>query len=273
MENQNTNQEREESGKDRWDNRSEHFRKNQRRQSRNKKSFFGLALILFGVWWLLRRMDIEIVPYWVMTWPMLLIIIGAFQLVINRFKTVGGYIMVLIGSIFLAKNVFNIPITIEPYFWPVVVILIGLIVFFKPGYKGGKHNWKKKRWDDSNSTERCEPTNETADKLDTLVIMGGTSKEIISKDFQGGEVTTFMGGAELYFGNADMTESSQLELTVVMGGVKLVVPSNWDIVINTTNILGGVEDKRRPSPIDIVNMKTLTITGTVIMGGIEIKSY
>lgn len=262
-------------GRNRWESRNDEVRNSRVNHSRRKKSFFGLAVILFGVWWLLRRMDIEIVPDWVMTWPMILIIIGLFQLISHGFRSVGGYIMVFIGSVFLAKNAFNIPITIEPYFWPVVVIFIGIIIFFKPGHRsGGRHGCKKKSWDNSSNIAGNGGTEEEPnDRIDTLVVMGGTSKEIISKNFKGGELTAVMGGAELYFGNADIVSSAQLDITLIMGGIKLVVPSNWDVVVNTTNLLGGVEDKRKTLPNTTAEMKILTITGTVIMGGIEIKTY
>ena len=77
---------------------------------------FGLGVVAFGTWWLLRRMDMEILPEWVMTWPMLLIVFGVFSLIANSFRNVGGYIMLLIGSVFLARNLFDLPIAIEPFF-------------------------------------------------------------------------------------------------------------------------------------------------------------
>jgi len=113
------------------------------RASRRKKTFFGLAVLGFGVWWLLRRMDIELVPDWVMTWPSLLIGIGVFNLVAHQFRSLAGYIMVTIGGVFLARNAFDIPINIEPYFWPAVVIFIGLIILIKP-HKDYGSRWKKK---------------------------------------------------------------------------------------------------------------------------------
>ena len=83
----------------------------------------------------------------------------------------------------------------------------------------------------------------------------------------------FMGGAEFNFGKADIERRAELDVTVIMGGVKLIVPQNWDVELNTTNILGGVDDKRRGHGATIENTKKLVLTGTVIMGGVEIKSY
>lgn len=104
--------------------------------------------------------------------------------------------------------------------------------------------------------------------------MGGTHKDIISKNFKGGEITCIMGGTELYFGKADLQQEAVIDVTVLMGGIKILVPHNWNVNINTTNILGGVDDKRLKqleSPIE--KNKSLTITGSVIMGGIDLQSY
>lgn len=103
--------------------------------------------------------------------------------------------------------------------------------------------------------------------------MGGVSKDVITKDFQGGDITVALGGTDINFSKADIQNSATLDLTIVAGGVKLVLPNNWDLQINTTNILGGVEDKRRELPPTETKTKTLRITGTIVLGGIEITGY
>lgn len=123
------------SKRDKW------YTRDPKREQR-KKTLFGLSVVTFGVWWLLRRMDMEIAPDWVFTWPSLIIAIGIFNIIGNGLRSATGYIMVLIGSFFLARNVFDIPLSIEPYFWPAIVIGIGLIILFKP----------KKRWDPEKKT-------------------------------------------------------------------------------------------------------------------------
>lgn len=238
------------------------------KRERRKKTLFGLSVVTFGVWWLLRRMDIEIAPDWVFTWPSLIIAIGIFNIIGNGLRSATGYIMVLIGSFFLARNVFDIPLSIEPYFWPAIVIGIGLIILFKP----------KKRWDPEKKNCNTDDRNQTqeqlneSDRVDSLVVFGGVNRDVISKSFKGGELTACMGGAEFNFGKADIETSATLDVTIIMGGVKLIVPQNWDVQINCTNILGGVDDKRRGNGAPIETSKKLILTGTVIMGGVEIKS-
>ena len=116
--------------------RNKWFERDPKKEQR-KRSLFGLAVITFGLWWLLRRMDIEIAPDWLFTWPVLVMVLGAFNVIANGFRASGGYIAILVGSFFLARNVFDIPLQIEPCFWPAIVIGVGLIILFKP----------RKRWD------------------------------------------------------------------------------------------------------------------------------
>lgn len=238
---------------------------------RRKRVTFGLVIVLVGAWWLLRRMDLVMLPDWVFTWPMILIAIGAVNLIVHQFRNIGGYILIGIGAFFLSRRYVDFPPEVELYFWPVVLILFGLFILFKP--RGKKKKWRQKG-------SATEPTvgysNEHIDSnelIDTIVVMGGIKKDVISKNFKGGEITCIMAGAEVYFDKTDFDKSVSIELTVVMGGVKLVVPRHWNIVLNTANILGGVDDKRRaysPSPEE--ESKTLIINGTVALGGIEINS-
>jgi predicted membrane protein len=91
-----------------------------------------------------------------------------------------------------------------------------------------------------------------------------------NKQLKGGSVSTIMGGCELDFRNADMEkEEMVLEISSIMGGVDILVPSHWQVVMHGTPILGSVEDKttKPENPT-----KKLIIKGSAIMGGVEIKN-
>jgi hypothetical protein len=53
----------------------------------------------------------------------------------------------------------------------------------------------------------------------------------------------------------------------------LLVPSNWSIKSEAVTIFGGIEDKRRMQTMTEAPDKSLVIRGTVIFGGIDIKSF
>ena len=98
-------------------------------------------------------------------------------------------------------------------------------------------------------------------------------KNIISKNFKGGEIVSILGGTELDLSQADMKEEAILEITTILGGTKLIIPSNWDIKSEAVTIFGGIDDKRKMHTITEAVEKTLILKGTVLFGGIEIKSY
>jgi len=56
---------------------------------------------------------------------------------------------------------------------------------------------------------------------------------------------------------------------VMWGGIEIKVPEDWVVVNFGTAILGGFENKTRPLP---GASKRLVVTGTAIMGGVEVKN-
>ncbi len=80
-----------------------------------------------------------------------------------------------------------------------------------------------------------------------------------------------MGGAEIDLTAADIQNRAVLDVSAVFGGVKLVVPSDWDVQNKATAIFGGVEDKR--TALSAFHSKVLVIDGAAVFGGVEIKSY
>jgi predicted membrane protein len=103
-------------------------------------------------------------------------------------------------------------------------------------------------------------------------VFGGVKKTVLSKQFNGGEIVVFFGGAEVNLTNADFVSPIQIDVVNVFGGTKLIIPANWEIRSEITAIFGGVDDKRRQGP-DTVSEKTIILKGTNLFGGVEIISY
>ncbi|MCA0755488.1 cell wall-active antibiotics response protein [Paenibacillus sp. N4] len=104
--------------------------------------FTGLVIISIGVLFLLRQtgyVDFDIGDAISVFWPVILIIVGIRGLLAGRLHGSGsgwwGAIVLLIGFIFLGRNLgwFEWSISdIIPYVWPVVVILIGINLIWRP---------------------------------------------------------------------------------------------------------------------------------------------
>jgi hypothetical protein len=108
--------------------------------------------------------------------------------------------------------------------------------------------------------------------IDITAVFAGVKRGILSKNFQGGDITAFMGGAEIDLTQADIQGTVVLDVTAIFGGVKLIIPSDWEVQSHATAIFGGIEDKRFVYPA-LQSGKVLVLDGVAVFGGVEIKSY
>jgi predicted membrane protein len=256
------------------------------RQHRHNHIFGGLIFLAAGCLLLARRLGADI-PDWLLSWPMFLIAIGFLISVKSNFKNSGGYIMILVGCAFLLSDI--IPnVDMRNFIWPGVLIIIGLTFILRPRVPMGRHRrWRrweeyeaeKNRWENYEQEENhAEPevtpeVKDTSEFVEINAVFGGIKKIVLSKNFRGGEINTFMGGAEINLQQADIKQPVSLEVNNVFGGTKIIIPSNWDIKNEVTAVFGGVEDKRSinlPTP-DV--SKSIILRGTCVFGGIEIKNF
>ncbi len=250
------------------------------RHHRHNRIWSGLILIGIGGVLIAQKLGAYI-PDWILSWHMLLIVIGLFILVRSNFKNAGGFIMMLVGAAFLLTDV--IPsVNVHDFIWPGVLIIIGLGFILRPRVPVSRKKWEKwkdYKWEHYTQPEYVQPEPVPADVRDSSefveinAVFGGVKKIVLSKNFRGGEINTFMGGAEINLQQADVKQPVTLEVNNVFGGTKIIIPSNWDIKNEVTAVFGGVEDKRNinlPTP-DV--SKSLILRGTCVFGGIEIKNF
>lgn len=108
------------------------------------------------------------------------------------------------------------------------------------------------------------------DSFSDLAIMGGVKRTSVSQDFRGGEATAVMGGIEIDLRDAVMDrKEAVLDVSTVMGGVKVRVPQSWTVVSHVNSVMGGFKDTtRRPAEED----HRLVLKGTVLMGGLTVSN-
>ncbi len=242
----------------------------------------GLFLLLIGVAAVLRQTIFDF-PSWVLSWPMILVAVGIFIGLKHGFRGPGWIILIGLGCIFLADRM--IPgVDFKPFIWPFVIICVGLFMIFGAG---SRQTWmgKARDWGNDAGEKRNKGSHDDIpasaayafgdedDIIESTAILGSSKKVILSKNFKGGDITTFMGGAEINCSQAEITGRAKLDITQIFGGTQLIVPAHWTIKSNVTSIFGGFEDKRSPSNIHPDPNKVLIIDGTTIFGGIDIKSY
>ena len=256
----------------RWEDRRRYYneRWGDRYHSGNGHIWTGLFLLIIGGVALLKATLFNF-PEWIFTWQMLLIGLGFFLGVRHNFRGGSWFILILIGSAFLAKDFFP-EVMLRQYLWPAVLIILGLFFILRPR----RRHWKD-YVDDKTESKINEVHNQSTasseDFIDSTSIFGGIKKNILSKNFKGGDTTNIMGGSEIDLSQADINGTATIDLTQIFGGTKLIVPSNWLVKPQMAAIFGGVEDKRSVQNAVLDPNKILILDGTSIFGGIEIRSY
>lgn len=233
---------------------------------RNRRIFGGLLIVAIGVILLARQAGADI-PRWMLSFETVLIAAGLYIGIRHSFRGFAWLIPTLVGA-FLLIDDFYPQYDIEDFTWPLLIIAIGLFMMARSGKK--KSDWKNWEKHDTDVDTAAE------DVIDSTVVFGGVKKNIISKNFRGGEAVTVFGGTVLNLMQADLNGPVVLELTQVFGGTKLVIPPHWRIQSrDMVAIFGGIDDKRplMGKPQDDDPEKLLILKGTCMMGGIEIKSF
>jgi predicted membrane protein len=237
--------------------------------SRSSNILSGLFILVIGIVALMRT-SIPGFPRWAFGWEILLLAFGLFIGLRHNFRGGAWLVLVLVGGIFLLRRIF--PEFSFNQIWPLVLIVLGLFIILRPR-RGWKLDGTKKTDGSSDSVFTEDIDYSKDDFVESTSIFGGAKKIIISKNFKGGNVENIFGGTELDLSQADFTGTAVIELTTIFGGTKLLVPSNWSVKSEAVTIFGGIEDKRRMQTITEASEKTLLIRGTVIFGGIDIKSF
>ena len=251
----------------------------------NGRILAGLFLLGIGAVLFLKQFGFPM-PYWLFRWPVVLIIIGLFIGVRHNFRGPGWLILLIIGSISLADMV-SPDYSISNFTAPIIVVAIGLVMILRPKKNRNKNfydpsdYWKGNQDPNVYPAQPQQPKQEdfkqnyysSEDYIDSVSVFGNVKKVVVSKDFKGGDMVALLGGNEIDLSQADINGRAVLDVTVILGGTKLILPSHWDVKSEMVAFFGGIEDKRQLSPANNNPNKLLILKGTSIFGGIEIRNY
>jgi predicted membrane protein len=265
---------------------------------------FGFIILGIGVILLLRKIGFFI-PDWILTWPMILIVIGTFSIIKHEFKSFFGFVVLFIGAYFLLKREFDLDFGLGQYVWPLGLIILGIYLITQRTRENKvlediRRNWESERKsktafsgastvedakvvDENGNTGNFQSASESgftrttgtsfADRLNIDAIFSGVNRKMMSKNFQGGKITAAFGGADLDLTQVDFNGVVTIQVDIIFGGVKMIVPPHWDIRTEVTNIAAGLEDKRFFREGGVDPNKVVVLKGTILFGGLEIKSF
>lgn len=221
------------------------------------KLIAGIILVAIGILFGLDNLGLATVPDVTRLWPLILVAIGLAQ-IRGRFFTgsVAGHVLLGLGILFLLHeyHVIRHPLT---FFWPVVLVFVGLRIVF------------------GSQTFARTDAGATADAtLGHFAAFAGINRRINSQDFRGGDLGAFCGGWDVDLRQAGIAgDEAVIDVFVWWGGGEIKVPASWDVVVKVLPLFGGVSDRTaHPAPQEGVAPKRLVLTGTVVMGGVEVKN-
>ncbi len=218
----------------------------------------GLGVILIGILFLLGNLDMIDTHEYLRYWPAIIMIIGIAYLIQCQHGPgrIWGIILTFIGTAMLLDRMYFIRFSLWDY-WPLILVITGIMMIVRASSHRQRIISPNAEVNDANSF------------IKAVAIMGGFKRMNNSQDFKGGEFTAIMGGFELDLRDASIKEEAVIDVFTLMGGMSILIPEDWLVVIDVSPFMGGYDDKTRPPK---ESTKRLKIRGTTIMGGIEIKN-
>ncbi|MDR0824658.1 MAG: cell wall-active antibiotics response protein [Prevotella sp.] len=239
-------------------------------------SGLALFLIIFGSIFLLFNLGIIPKEYKsiVISWKMILIIIGLWMLIKRQY--ISGLVLIGVGVFFLYPalcEVFpeyfgRVDIDIKTY-WPVILIVIGILLI-----KGHFHPLKPRDRTYVHHDGRSRDIN-SGDYIEKNMVFGSSEQIILSQDFQGGELNTVFGELIIDLRKAKPANGvANMEINTVFGSLIIYVPSDWSVQIKSSTMLGSFQDKRYSIDNNPTTESTplLIIEGNSIFGSGEIRN-
>lgn len=241
-----------------------HQRKFQQPQNR---LLLGVFIVIIGVLSLIDNLGYFDTHLLLSFWPMVFVILGVIKISqARRSKSYfAGGVLIAIGTLMTLKNNDLIQFSWHQW-WPAFMIAGGFFYILR-GLETKYHT--SLHYHDDNQKVPTANYPQNADTIAIIAIMSGTKSSNSSSNFQGGEITAIMGSVELDLRAASIAHDVTIEITAIFGGVQIKVPNDWFVVMNGMPIMGGMEDHSVP-PMN--PLKRLLITGSAIMGGVEIKN-
>lgn len=245
-----------------------HERRLGRRHSGFGSLLVGLIIAGIGVLLLLENLGVVYVEDVWRYWPVILIVMG-----ISRAAScygmggrVWGGMLVLGGTVFLLSNLGFIRGDVWRFFWPVILIGIGIAMLGRA--------FERRAQLAKGTAINSGVGRSTDSTLNEWAIFGGARRRVESQEFQGGDVLAIFGGVELDLHQAAIKgDEAVIEANAMFGGVDIRVPETWTVTVRGSGIFGGYEDKTAaPRTDEIGKRPMLVITGFAVFGGVTVKN-
>jgi predicted membrane protein len=249
-----------------------HMDKMERRMNRPHSPFGGLLLgtVLagVGVLLLLDNLGISVFDRMWEWWPAILVVAGAAKVITscNWTGRVLGSTLIFFGSVYLLNNLGYIHGNVWAFFWPVILIAVGLGMLARGFEHGGMFS-------PAASSAGFSASAGPSNTLAIWAVFGGSRRRIEVQNFEGGEALAIFGGINVDLTKAGMEKDEvRLEANALFGGIDIRVPETWQVVVRGAGIFGGYEDKTWRAGASDEKKPRLIVSGFAVFGGVVVKT-
>jgi predicted membrane protein len=220
---------------------------------------------------------------------------------------VAGVVIITIGAILLLNQLGVLPHVVTLHFWPVVLVVVGLIKLLSGNDAGDRVvggcliaagvilqtnalgitqiTWSQ-AWPavimvvgvmlvvHALTGKPCGSNFSVDPEWNSFYVFGGGERQVTAKDFRGARLFAVFGGYEVDLTRADIGgNEAYIEANAVFGGGEIRVPTTWKVVVQGMGVFGGYDDKTQHVQTDpAAPNKTLYVRGVAVFGGIEVKN-
>lgn len=214
------------------------------------RALVGLTLVGIGLIFFLDAVDVldagETLGAW---WPTAVVMLGVLQAFSERRLSPVAGALIGSGLLLLAATTGVFGSIDWGLIWPLALIAIGA------GFL-----WSRRR-----------PGYGEEDELNGLAVLTAGHVGTRSRAFRRASVTAVFGGMTLDLGEAALAPGGgRVSATMVFGGIDIVVPPGWQVVIRGIPIFGGWDDTTARSPVE-ADAPRLEVLALVVFGGLEVK--
>jgi len=194
-----------------------------------------------------------------MWWPLILIGAGVNQLSKGPVSKTSGITLIVIGALFQMRTLHIITVSLVRFFWPAIIIAIGVSMLMPRTLKKENHEFTKSEINE--------------DVVDNLALFSSVKSRNLSKNFRGGSLVALFGGIELDLRDAYILNTgARIDVTAAFGGVNIIVPPEWKVVVKGIPAFGGWSNKTRGKNYVNPEAPVLTLQCFVAFGGVDIKN-
>lgn len=214
----------------------------------------GVLVMALGVLLTLDNLGLFQARQIVRYWPALLIAVGLAKVYERwgRGWRGEGTLWILIGTWLLLEK---LGVHVIHDLWPVLLILIGARI----AWRGARPR-----------SLACDVADSHSD-VEGIAVMSGIRRSNNSPDFRRGNLVAVMGGCEVDLRQAKIAgEQAVIDVFAFWGGIEIRVPPEWSVTSQVTPLMGGFEDSTQPPKEG--GGPRLLITGSAVMGGVEVKN-